>query len=134
MKNISAGIDPKRMNRKQRVANTKKWAASVTTAKKIQAYRKFFGVDKWCAAKELKMAGVPLAEKHAERWATHHERKAAARKTRRKKCQAAQPELAPPFEQNEYFYYIAGYTAAGFAYGITWEEAEEAGYLEDGDE
>jgi hypothetical protein len=134
MKNVGAGIDPKRMNREQRVAITKKWAASVVTAKKIQAYRKYFGVDKWCAAKELKMAGVSLIEKHAERWATHHERKVVARKARQKMRKAPQTELAPPLEQNEHFYYIAGYTAAGFACGITWEEAEEAGYLEGVDE
>jgi len=28
------------------------------------------------------------------------------------------------FEQDENFAYIAGYTPAGFAYGITWEELE----------
>lgn len=31
------------------------------------------------------------------------------------------------FGQDEYFYFIAGYTESGFAYGTTWEEAIEDG-------
>ena len=33
-------------------------------------------------------------------------------------------------DQNEYFYYIAGYTAGGVPYGITWDEARRDGLLE----
>ncbi len=29
------------------------------------------------------------------------------------------------FEQDDYFYFIAGYTQGGAPYGITWEEARE---------
>ena len=32
---------------------------------------------------------------------------------------------------DENFYFIAGYTSGGMPYGITWEEAEEEGLLED---
>ncbi|MGH9883767.1 MAG: hypothetical protein ACRD6N_20275 [Pyrinomonadaceae bacterium] len=30
-----------------------------------------------------------------------------------------------PLDQDENFAYIAGHTAAGFAYGVTWEEWEQ---------
>ena len=32
---------------------------------------------------------------------------------------------------DENFYFIAGYTSGGMPYGITWEEAEKVGLLED---
>ena len=43
----------------------------------------------------------------------------------------------PLIEQDEYFYFIAGYTSGGAPYGITWEDARKNGLLdeevEDGD-
>ena len=35
-----------------------------------------------------------------------------------------------PFEQDEYFYFIVGYTSGGAPYGITWEQAREDGLLD----
>ncbi|CDO03323.1 DNA gyrase subunit A [Oceanobacillus picturae] len=35
-------------------------------------------------------------------------------------------------DSDEMFAFIAGYTEAGFPYGITWEEAEEQGIAEKG--
>lgn len=35
--------------------------------------------------------------------------------------------------QDEWFYFIAGYTSGGAPYGITWEEAERDGLLDDED-
>lgn len=55
-------------------------------------------------------------------------------KSRSKRKKKKQAELsAPLFEQDEYFYFIAGYTPGGAPYGITWEEAAEQGLLDDGD-
>ena len=34
-------------------------------------------------------------------------------------------------EQDEYFYYIAGYTSGGAPYGITWEDARRDGLIEE---
>ena len=76
-----------------------------------------------CAAKELLMAGVELKEKYAHRWATRHERKRAARTRQRKHRET--DCITPLSDEN--FYFIAGYTAGGFPYGTTWEEADEAG-------
>ncbi|RBP58460.1 hypothetical protein DES36_12329 [Alkalibaculum bacchi] len=33
-------------------------------------------------------------------------------------------------DSDEFFYYIAGYTSNGFAYGITWEQAIEDGLID----
>ena len=52
------------------------------------------------------------------------------RKKNRKKRKQKEPEFSP-FEQDEYFYFIAGYTPGGAPYGITWEEAVEQGLLDD---
>ena len=120
-------MNPKVMSRKDRLKIAKRWAESISTAKKIKAYRKHFGVDKLCAAKELMMAGVALREKYAERWATRLERKAKARKIRPRKPRVEEPL---PLESDDTFYFIAGYTAGGFAYGTTWVEAEAAGLLD----
>ena len=43
---------------------------------------------------------------------------------KRKRIKEKQQET-PVIEQNEYFAFIAGYTPAGFPYGITWEEQAE---------
>ena len=42
------------------------------------------------------------------------------------------PELTL-LEQDENFYFIAGYTSGGAPYGITWEEAAEHGLLDEDD-
>ena len=49
----------------------------------------------------------------------HAERKAHTK--RRKKRAKKEPEL-PPMEQDDTFFFIAGYTSGGAPYGLTWEE------------
>jgi len=36
--------------------------------------------------------------------------------------------------QDDFFYFIAGYTAGGAPYGITWEQARKDGLIESHDE
>ena len=47
------------------------------------------------------------------------------KKTKRKN---QKNELAG-LDQDEYFYFIAGYTSGGAPYGITWEQAYEEGLV-----
>lgn len=49
---------------------------------------------------------------------------------RKKKKKDTEAEI-PLLEQDEYFYFIAGYTSGGAPYGITCEEAVEQGLLDD---
>lgn len=51
---------------------------------------------------------------------------AKKKKTKKKKHQNEFTGL----EQDEYFYFIAGYTPGGAPYGITWEQAREEGLIE----
>lgn len=46
----------------------------------------------------------------------------SAKKNRRKNVSDAMESEA--FEQDEYFYFIAGCTEGGAPYGVTWEEHE----------
>lgn len=120
--------NPKTLDRKSRIQLATSWAKTVASEKKIKAYMKYFGVDKLCAAKELTVAGVELKEKFADKWATRHERKAVARKQKRKKLKEKTLEMESS-DSDQFFYFIAGYTPAGFAYGITWEQAVEEGLI-----
>ncbi|MBQ3795990.1 MAG: hypothetical protein II842_06855 [Butyrivibrio sp.] len=54
-------------------------------------------------------------------------------KKKKKQKQKKQYEM-PLLEQDENFYFIAGYTFGGAPYGITWEQAYEEGMIEDGEE
>lgn len=53
-------------------------------------------------------------------------------KKNHKRKKQTDPELAL-LEQDENFYFIAGYTSGGAPYGITWEEAAEHGLLDEND-
>ncbi|MBQ1458841.1 MAG: hypothetical protein IIZ20_10075 [Butyrivibrio sp.] len=52
----------------------------------------------------------------------------AKKKSKKKKFQENQI-----LEQDENYYFIAGYTSAGFPYGVTWEEARKDGLIDDVD-
>ena len=49
-----------------------------------------------------------------------------------KRRKQTDPELTL-LEQDENFYFIAGYTSGGAPYGITWEETAEHGLLDEDD-
>ena len=53
-------------------------------------------------------------------------------KKNRKRRKQTDPELTL-LEQDENYYFIAGYTSRGAPYGITWEEAAEHGLLDEDD-
>jgi len=53
------------------------------------------------------------------------------RKKRKNRVKKTTPESSVELiEQDDYFYFIAGYTDGGAPYGITWEEQEEIEYKE----
>ncbi len=47
---------------------------------------------------------------------------------KKKKIKKKQEEFI--LDQDEYFYFIAGYTSGGAPYGITWEQAREEGLID----
>lgn len=84
-------------------------------------YRKHFGVDWICAFSELEILDVRVDPGYKQRVLKSVEGQLAA--SQRRKAQHEESYEEPP-EQDEYYAYIADYTAAGFAYGVTWEEWE----------
>jgi hypothetical protein len=105
------------MTRDTRIQSAKQWLQTYTGKNIIRGYCKWFGVDSLAAVIELRQLGVPItAAKEME-----ERRKAVSRSTADK---AMKLEETP--DSDGTFAFIAGYTPAGFPYGITWEEFEEA--------
>jgi hypothetical protein len=86
-----------------------------------KSYRKRYGVDWPCAITELASLGVQLDKTwvaQLQRSLAGHQR---ARANRRADQQAReQVEMFP--DSDEQFAFIAGYTAGGAPFGVTWDE------------
>ena len=116
--------------RQQRLKEARKWFPEqgfTEDSHIVKAYRKKFNVDRTCAMKELCLLHVLSPEKQAS-----YEAQLKAKKEKRQR-RKQQVEFQS-FDQDEYFYFIAGYTSGGAPYGITWEQAREDGLLDPPDE
>lgn len=101
------------MTRDTRIQSAKSWLQTYSGKNVIRGYCKWFGVDSLTAVIELRQLGVPIAaSKEAEL------RRKAVRQSNAPKVIKA--ETTP--DSDDTFAFIAGYTPAGFPYGITWEE------------
>lgn len=109
----------KRMDRSARLQSARTWVKTYKGKNIAAGYRKHFGIDWICTFSELEILGVRVDPGYKPRVLKSVEGPLAAR--RRRKAQHEESYVAP-FDQNERFAYIAGYTAAEFAYGVTWEE------------
>lgn len=95
----------------------------------IKAYRKKFAVDRMKAVEELQLLGVSLTKEQIDREKAAvkaYQEIQRAKKAKRKKIreQKKMEKDNPLFfeDQDDTFYYIAGYTSGGAPYGVTWEE------------
>ena len=94
----------------------------------VKAYRERFDVDRECAMRELCLLGMLSPEKQRsyeeqlEAKARKRAENQAARKTHRT---GKKDDPVDNPDQDENFFFIAGYTSGGAPYGITWEQAEE---------
>ena len=98
----------------------------------VKAYRKKFSVDRVCAMRELCLLGMlsPDKQKAYEEQLAARDRKQAEKQARRKARDTEKTLGMDSFlEQDDHFYFIAGYTSGGAPYGITWEEAENEGLI-----
>ena len=116
------------MARPARLQSARTWLKTYEGKNLVRGYRKHFGVDWECAFKELEMLGVKVDAAHKTQTLKSVEGYIAGR--RRRKAERKVTSEEPPFEQDDYFAYIAGYTEGGFAYGVTWEEWERLEQLE----
>ena len=112
----------KRMQRPGRLQSAKHWISTYSGGNIVKGYKNWFGVDLVCAIKELRMLGVKLDEQYVLQALKSHEQAIADRQ--KKKAEKKQALDDFPFDSDDHYYFIAGYTSAGFPYGITWEEAE----------
>lgn len=118
--------------RKQRLKEARKWYPEQgfnDNSHVIKAYRQKFHVDRECAMRELCMLKVLSPEKQKV-----YEEQLSAKDRRRKEKREAR-KAAKELErfnpdQDENFFFIAGYTSGGAPYGVTWEEAAEIEMLE----
>ncbi len=112
--------------RQQRLKEARKWFPEqgfTEDSHIVKAYRKKFNVDRTCAMKELCLLHVLSPEKQAS-----YEAQLKAKKE--KKAEKETTGGVPALDQDEYFYFIAGYTSGGAPYGITWGQAREDGLLD----
>lgn len=95
----------------------------------VKAYRKKFAVDRMKAVEELQLLGVALTKEQIDREkaavkAYQEIQRAKKAKRKRIRQQKKMEKDNPLFheDQDDTFYYIAGYTSGGAPYGVTWEE------------
>lgn len=125
MKKSRATPRRKRMTRQQRLSSAvaTHWVNKYTGKNIIKGYAKWFAVDPLCALMELAILGVKIDPERENRIKASIEVCAAARRRRQQsRAQAALDEI--PANADEYFAYIAGYTAGGVPYGIPLEDFE----------
>jgi hypothetical protein len=123
----------KAMKFAERKAKAEKWVSEYDGTPYggdiIKAYRKKFAVDRMKAVAELQLLGVSLMkeqmdrEKAAVKAYQELQRAKKAKKKRLREQKRIQKDN-PVFheDQDDIFYYIAGYTSGGAPYGVTWEE------------
>jgi hypothetical protein len=106
-----------RLKRAARLEHAKtKWASGWpdSTPAKISQYAKWFKIDRLCAVLDLQQLGHDIDPEYVE----------SLRTLRQQPTPAKTDQPFRGTDQDEYLAYIAGYTSAGFPYGISWEESE----------
>jgi hypothetical protein len=72
----------KRMRRQGRLATAPRWLASYAGKHVVRGYARWYGVDRLCAIKELRMLGVAVSREYESELRMALERRAAARRLR----------------------------------------------------
>jgi hypothetical protein len=116
----------KRMARASRLQSGRHWLKTYSGKHVVRSYARWFGVDLMCALKELQLLGIRFEPEYVEAL----RRTAAAGSRHRRVARTADSASADPL-WNQECAYIAGYTEAGFPFGITWEEFETLNEGED---
>lgn len=115
----------KRMSFLERKPQAEKWLTHFNDEKNkniVKCYRKKFAVDRLKAVDELQRLGIKLTKEQiakGKKAVKAHQQSLINKK--RKKLEA-QNQSFINMDQDDTFYYIAGYTSGGVPYGVTWEE------------
>ena len=114
-------------SRRKRLQEARIWFASQDFSDDshiVKAYRERFNVDKDCAMRELCLLKVLSPDKQEA-----YEKALNAKKQKHSRKSDEYSEELSAF-QDENFAFIAGYTPAGFPFGITWEEQERLNQMD----
>jgi hypothetical protein len=109
----------KRYNRSARLQNAKKWAQEYNGKNIAKGYSNWFGVDLMCAITELELLGYKFKESYKKQ--VNQSIIARQKDKERRKLEKEQKQ----YDEHDGFFYIEGYTAGGFPYGIMREDLEE---------
>jgi len=133
MKKRKGKAAKKAMKFAERKAKAEKWVVEYDGTPYggdiIKTYRKKFAVDRMKAVAELQLLGVSLTNEQIDREkeaVKAYQELQRVKKAKRKRIreQKRMKKDNPVFheEQDDTFYYIAGYTSGGAPYGVTWKE------------
>ena len=129
MKKNKGKLAKKRMSFQERKPQSEKWLALFKDDENkniIKCYRKKFAVDRLKAIDELQRLGVKLTEeqiaKERKVAKVHQQTLINRKRNEKRKNLEAQIQSLISTNQDDTFYYIAGYTSGGAPYGVTWEE------------
>lgn len=112
--------DKKSKKWERRIAKARVWVTTYEGTHIVRSYRKAFHVDMYCALRDLYELGA-ITELHFTQGVKEEQRRIKTLKEKKElQKQQAFMDLFP--FSDDTFYFIAGYTSGGFAYGTTWEE------------
>ena len=110
----------KTLPRNKRLNRAKQWIPQYEGQHLLKAYRKKYGVDRLTAIEDLFLLGMIDEGKRDVLSKQELDRQALVRRQREEKKGAEWAALHA--DQNDRFFYIAGYTSGGAPYGVTWKE------------
>lgn len=104
-----------------------KWLPTKIAKNVAKSYGKWYGVDLQCAISELEMLGHTFTARYKEQVKIAIEHKVNEKRRRKEKREM---QVGEPFDYDETFSYIAGYTENGVPFGITHEEERNSENLD----
>jgi hypothetical protein len=109
----------KTLKREARLAKARLWLQTYEGGKIVRAYRKRFCVDVNSAVKDLLELGYEFKPGYVDALLQAETRRVEQMRERK---EALREENDYNPDQNDTFFYIAGYTSGGAPYGVTWDE------------
>lgn len=109
-----------------RLERAKKWLETYSGENVLKDYRKKFATDRMQTLQELQLLGITFTEEQIakEKRAVEARRQQELAKKRKRKLRRQEKKSSYPAhsDQDDQFFFIAGYTSGGAPYGVTWEE------------
>lgn len=129
-KKLKGKAAKKKMPLEVRLEKARKWLVNYSGEDILKAYRKKFATDRMQTIHELQLLGVTVTDEQIARekravaaYMQQQKAKKARRRARRAERKAAKESVSLfHTDQDDNFFFIAGYTSGGAPYGVTWEE------------